>query len=53
MRWPPGDHPGTREFTVEGYRVIYAMRPETGDNATAGDIEILRVFGPHQDRSRL
>jgi len=43
-----------REVPVAGgYRVIYAVTPDTGDNATAGDVEVLRVFGPGQERTRL
>ncbi|MFL5198485.1 MAG: type II toxin-antitoxin system RelE/ParE family toxin [Microvirga sp.] len=53
MQWPAGAHAAAREFTVAGYRVIYAVKPDTGENATAGDVEVLRVFGPYQDRSRL
>ena len=53
MQWPFGDHPGAREFTVEGYRIVYQVTPDTGENATCGGVEILRVFGPYQDRSRL
>jgi hypothetical protein len=48
------DHPGMREVPVAGgYRVIYMVRPDTGYNATAGDVEVLRVFGPGQERTRL
>ncbi|MFL5315636.1 MAG: type II toxin-antitoxin system RelE/ParE family toxin, partial [Microvirga sp.] len=36
-RWPVCDHPGLREFSVEGHRVIYAVKPDTGENATTGD----------------
>jgi hypothetical protein len=43
-----------REIPVAGgYRVIYVVKPDTGDNATAGDVEVLRVFGPRQERTRL
>jgi len=48
-----GDHPGRREFTSEGYRIVYIVRPDTGLNATAGDVEVLRVFGPGQSRETL
>ena len=49
-RWPKGEHPGLRERHVEGYRITYEVVPDTGDNATAGDVTVLRVFGPGQDR---
>jgi plasmid stabilization system protein ParE len=42
------DHPGYRELAVSGYRLLYQVRPDTGDAATAGDVEIVRVFGPGQ-----
>jgi len=28
----------------EGYRVVYRVTPDTGNNATAGDVLVLRVF---------
>jgi plasmid stabilization system protein ParE len=51
--WPVVDHPGVREIPISGYRVMYEVTPDTGHNTTAGDIEILRIFGPGQDRSQL
>lgn len=52
--WPyrgrPGpDHAGRRERVVAGHRLLYRLSPGTGDPATAGDAEIIRVFGPGQD----
>jgi plasmid stabilization system protein ParE len=52
-KWPEGEHPGVRECPVEGYMIMYEVHPDTGDDRTAGDVEILRVFGPHQLRGRL
>lgn len=49
-RYPHGDHPGTRRMAVEGHAVIYEVIPDTGHDATAGDVVVLRVFGPGQDR---
>ena len=50
-RWPVGQHPGTRECPCAGgYRVIYEVIPDTGRDETAGDVRILRVYGPGQDR---
>lgn len=37
----------------EGHRVIYRVSPDTGSNSTAGDVQVLRVFGPGQSRDRL
>jgi plasmid stabilization system protein ParE len=49
-RYPVGDHQGVRERPVAGHRVLYCVMPDTGDNATAGDVLVLRVFGPGQSR---
>ena len=46
-----GDHPGRREISCQGHRIIYRVAPDTLDNATAGDVLVLRVFAPGQDRS--
>jgi plasmid stabilization system protein ParE len=45
-----GDQPGTREVSSEGHRIIYIVGPDTGRNADAGDVTVLRVFGPGQLR---
>lgn len=42
-----------REFSVERHRVIYRVIPDTGRDATAGDVLVLRVFGAGQSRDRL
>jgi hypothetical protein len=52
--YPVGQHPGVRELPCDGgYRVLYRVTPDTGGNATAGDVWVLRVFGPGQDRGVL
>ncbi len=52
--WQPGQHPGTRELPCDGgYRAIYALHPDTGDSQTAGDVFVLRIYGPGQDRGIL
>ncbi len=49
-----GEHPGVRELPCpHGYRVLYELYPDTGVNMTAGDVRVLRVFGPGQDRGTL
>ena len=48
--WPRIDAT-RRERTITGYVVVYSVLPDTGDSRTAGDVTILRVFGPGQDRS--
>ena len=52
-RYPVGPNIGRREFTCEGYRIIYRVRPDTGRDESAGDVPVLRVFGPGQSRDRL
>jgi plasmid stabilization system protein ParE len=47
-----GEYPGVRELPCKGgYRALYRLLPDTGRTETAGDILILRVFGPGQDRN--
>ena len=33
-----------------GYRAMYEVVPDTGRSATAGDVMVLRVYGPGQSR---
>jgi plasmid stabilization system protein ParE len=52
--WPAGDLPGVRELPAAGgWRVLYEVAPDTGRSATAGDVRVLRVYGPGQDRRGL
>ena len=52
--FPLGEHPGVRELPCDGgYRALYKVTPDTGRSDTAGDVRVLRVFGPGQDRSGL
>ena len=52
--YPVMDQPGTRELPCpHGYRVLYEVNPDTGRNDSAGDVMVLRVFGPGQDRRPL
>jgi hypothetical protein len=37
---------------IQGHVVVYELQPDTGDSKTAGDVYVLRVFGPYQDRSQ-
>ena len=47
-----GERPGVRELPCEGgYRVLYEVIPDTGRNDTAGDVQVLREFGPGQSRN--
>ena len=48
--YPLGDQAGVREMPCGGHRVIYAVDPDTGRNDDAGDVLVLRVFGPGQSR---
>lgn len=53
-RYPVGQHPGVRELPCAGrYRALYRVNPDTSRDDTAGDVRILRVFGPGQSRDRL
>ncbi|HET6236733.1 MAG TPA: type II toxin-antitoxin system RelE/ParE family toxin, partial [Acetobacteraceae bacterium] len=52
--WPAGDHPSVRKLPAAGgYRAFYKVEPDTGRDDTAGDVRVLRVYGPGQDRRRL
>lgn len=44
-RWPIGEAPEVRERPVDGHRIYY----QVDDDARL--IEVLRVFGPYQNRS--
>lgn len=51
--WPVGVHHGVRELPCQGgYRVLYEVHPDTDRNETAGDVIILRIYGPGQSRDR-
>jgi plasmid stabilization system protein ParE len=51
-RWPLGRHSGVRErLCAGGWRAFYEVDPDTGRDETAGDVRVLRVYGPGQDRS--
>jgi plasmid stabilization system protein ParE len=51
---PVGRHEGVRELPCEGgYRVLYEVIPDTGRDETAGDVIVLRLYGPGQDRRPL
>ncbi len=52
-RWALSEHDGARQRIVEGYKVIYRVQSDTGDNETAGDVLVVRIFGPGQLSSRL
>ena len=40
-------------MVIERYVVIYEVYPDTGRNETAGNVLVLRVFGPGQARDSL
>jgi hypothetical protein len=49
--YPVGEQPGVRELPCQGgYRALYEIHPDTGRNETAGDVIVLRVYGPGQSR---
>jgi plasmid stabilization system protein ParE len=46
-RYAAGQHPGVRELACDGgYRALYEVIADTGCDQTAGDVRVLRVFGP-------
>jgi plasmid stabilization system protein ParE len=45
------ENPAYRQLTVAGYVLIYRIDPDTGRAETAGDIEIVDVFGPGQEQN--
>jgi plasmid stabilization system protein ParE len=50
-RWPLGRHAGVRErLCAGGWRVFYDVDPDTGRDDTAGNVRVLRVYGPGQER---
>jgi plasmid stabilization system protein ParE len=52
--WAVGQHPGVRELPRAGaYRAFYEVHPDTGRDETAGDVLVLRLYGPGQSRDRL
>ena len=51
--WRFGRHAGVRERPVEGYLIMYTVVPDTSDNRTAGNVDVIRIFGPFQSRDRL
>jgi plasmid stabilization system protein ParE len=52
-RYARADRRGTRQMLIEGHVVIYEVHPDTGRDTTAGDVLVLRVFGPGQSREVL
>lgn len=51
--WPVGNHPGVRELPVAGGYQFYKVEPDTGRDDTAGDVRVLRIYGPGQARRSL
>ena len=52
--YPVGLHPRVRELSCDGgHRALYEVIPDTGRDQTAGDVLVLRVFGPGQSRERI
>jgi plasmid stabilization system protein ParE len=53
-QFPAGEHPGAREPSCDGgYRALYRVIPDTGRSETSGNVLVLRVYGPGQDRRAL
>ena len=50
--WPRSpDHPDYRERIVGRYVLLYRVDPDTGRREDAGDVYVVRIFGPGQDRT--
>ncbi len=50
-RWPLSRYAGVRERPCAGgWRAFYEVDPDTGRDDTSGDVRVLRVYGPGQDR---
>jgi plasmid stabilization system protein ParE len=48
-----GHLPGVRELPCAGgYRALYQVTPDTGRNDTAGNVFVLRIYGPGQVRGQ-
>ena len=39
---------GTRLLVSQRHRIVYRITPDTGDTLTAGDVFLVRIFGPGQ-----
>lgn len=52
-RWGWSDHEGARQRSVDGYKIIYRVLLDTGDNDTAGDVVVVRIYGPGQLSAQL
>lgn len=51
--YPVVNYPGVRELPCPGgWRAFYEIDPDTGRDDSAGDVRVLRVYGPGQDRGR-
>lgn len=48
----PSEEPGVRERVVEEHTVIYRVQNDTGVAGQGGDIEVIRIWQPGQNRGR-
>ena len=44
----PGPVPGTRMLICQGHKVIYEIEPGSDGTPEAGDVVVLRIYGPGQ-----
>ncbi len=40
--------PDVRLCISARHRITFRVKPDTNDNSTAGDVEVLRIYGPGQ-----
>jgi plasmid stabilization system protein ParE len=48
--WPKGEVPGTRERVVAEHIIVFEVDNDIGAGSVVGDITVLRVLGPGQNR---
>ena len=52
LAWPKGEVPGTRERVVADHVIVFEVDNDIGGTGVAGDVTVLRVLGPGQNRRR-
>ena len=45
--------PGHELLVAGGFQVFHRINPDTGRDEIAGDVLVLRIYGPGQSRDRL
>ncbi len=50
VTWPRWQIPSMRYRVVQGHMIVYQVQNDTDDNASAGAVDILFIYGPGQER---